>query len=315
MRLKFSEYIEVQDYEYYSDIQEKLIMFNNGAKYGQIVFLAGGAGSGKGFAIKNFIQGENFKVRDVDELKTAFQALTKLGKIDIRKYLSKLSKKDAELLQKEVIDKGIPPHSLDLRKPLHVYLLHMLVKVSGLKEKTLEALLKGAKEDKLPNIIFDITLKQMSDITNVLPLLSQVGYDAKDIHVTWVLTNYKTAITNNLSRDRVVPEDILLQTHSGAAQTVFSMVKKGMPRGVDGAVNVILNNRENTIPFIDPKTGKPYLNKKGEIVVKDFTYLNLKKEGKPFHKEMIVKRQLLDWIKDNVPPGALSTSELEAEDE
>ena len=35
-------------------LEEKLIMLSNGKKYGQIVFLAGGAGSGKGFAMFNF---------------------------------------------------------------------------------------------------------------------------------------------------------------------------------------------------------------------------------------------------------------------
>jgi hypothetical protein len=315
MRLSFSEFLEAQDYEHYSDLQEKLILFNKGAKYGQVVFLAGGAGSGKGFAIKNFIQGENFKVRDVDELKKAFQKLSELDKIDISRYGNKLSAKDKELFQKEVVEKGIPPYKLDLRQPKHVYLLHMLVKVAGLKERTLDALLKGAMKGRLPNIIFDVTLKEISDITSVLPLLEKAGYNSKDIHITWVLTNYKAAIKNNSSRDRVVPEDILLKTHEGAAQTMFSMVKSGTPRGVDGAVNVILNNRENTIPYLDAKTGKPYKDRKGEIVVKDFTYLNLKKEGKPFNKEKFVQKQLFDWIADNVPETALSTKELDTTNE
>jgi len=33
-------------------LEEKLILYGQGKRYGQIVFLAGGAGSGKGFAIK-----------------------------------------------------------------------------------------------------------------------------------------------------------------------------------------------------------------------------------------------------------------------
>ena len=40
--------------------------------------MAGGAGSGKGFAIKNFIEGEKFKIRDPDEIKKAFLRLAKL---------------------------------------------------------------------------------------------------------------------------------------------------------------------------------------------------------------------------------------------
>jgi len=44
----FSEFKESQEY-----LEEKLVLINNGKKYGQIVFLAGGAGSGKGFASDN----------------------------------------------------------------------------------------------------------------------------------------------------------------------------------------------------------------------------------------------------------------------
>jgi dephospho-CoA kinase len=59
--------------------------------------MAGGAGSGKGFAINNFIDAAGFKVRDVDEMKTAVAKLDKLGKFSIdawyKKYGNKLSDK------------------------------------------------------------------------------------------------------------------------------------------------------------------------------------------------------------------------------
>ena len=58
-------------------LSERLISFNNGKKTGQIVFLAGGAGSGKGFAISNFMDASSFKVRDVDEWKKMFLRLDK----------------------------------------------------------------------------------------------------------------------------------------------------------------------------------------------------------------------------------------------
>ena len=46
-----------------------------------IVFLAGGAGSGKGFAISHFMEKEKFKVRDVDEWKKAFMKLADTKKL------------------------------------------------------------------------------------------------------------------------------------------------------------------------------------------------------------------------------------------
>ena len=50
-------------------LTEKQIIIGKGAKYGQVVFLAGGAGSGKGFATTHFLEGTKFKIRDVDEWK------------------------------------------------------------------------------------------------------------------------------------------------------------------------------------------------------------------------------------------------------
>ena len=127
--------------------------------------------------------------------------------------------------------------------------------------------------------------------------------------MTWVLTNYEIAIKNNKSRPRVVPEDILLATHRGAAQTVYSLVKNGTPREIYGSVQVILNNPENTVAFTD-SSGKPIRNASGPVV-KDFTYLTLKDSGKSAKKEIEVKKQLLMWIRDNTPPDTLDTSELD----
>ena len=314
MKLKFSEYVDLKDYKAYQ-LVEKQILYNNGAKYGQIVFLAGGAGSGKGFAVQHFMQGSEFKVRDVDKLKIAFQKLDALGKFTTQdlldKYGNKISEKDKELIKKELIDKNMKMGDLNLKTPTHVYILHVLVRATGVKDKTLDLMLAGAEKGQLPNIIFDSTFKEVSDMTDVLPKLFDAGYQPKDIHVSWVLTNYQIAIKNNKSRARVVPEDILLATHAGAAQTVYNLVTTAMPPSVQGGIYVILNNPENTIFIVDPKTNKAYKDKKGNPVIKDFKYLTLKEPGKSAKKELDVKKQLLTWIKDNVPPGAVDTSELD----
>ena len=47
-------------------------------------------------------------------------------------------------------------------------------------------------------------------------------------------------------------------------------------------------------------------HKSGSILVKDFTYLTFKKEGKTIGPETDVKRQLLGWIADNVPNTKLT---------
>ncbi len=257
-------------------------MYNQGKRYGQIVFLAGGAGSGKGFAIDNFMEGEKFKVRDVDEWK---KALMKLA--------------DTKDMYPDI--KG-----LKLKNPKDVYKIHMFVKKKNIKDKSLDLLLRDANTRHLPNIMFDITMKDASDIGDIIPKLTEAGYAAKDIHLTWVLTNYAVAIVNNRNRERVVPEDIMLLSHEGAATNMYDVIKGKLPRGLNGGVRVILNNRDNTIVWADPDTKKPMKTSQGDIIIKDFTYLTLKKEGKTIGPETDVKRQLLGWIADNVPKTKLT---------
>lgn len=272
----------MKTFSQYISLQEKLILYNQGKNYGQIVFLAGGAGSGKGFTISNFMEKEKFKIRDVDEWK---------------KSLMKM----ADLQGKFPEIKG-----LNLKNSKDVYKIHQFVKKAGIKDKTLDLLLRDANSDRLPNIMFDITMKDASDISTIIPKLEQAGYDSKNIHLTWVLTNYAVAIVNNRNRDRVVPEDIMLMSHEGAAKNMYDVIKGKLPRGLNGGVRVVLNNRENTIPYVDPETKKPVKTRTGNIIVTDFTYLTFKKEGKSFAPEADVKKEVLGWISSNVPKTKLT---------
>ena len=274
--LTFSQFLAEQY------LEEKLILYNQGKRYGQIVFLAGGAGSGKGFAIKNFMEGEKFKIRDVDEWKKAFMKLA-----DTKKQFPEI--------------KG-----LNLKNSKDVIKLHQFVKDKGIKEKSLDLLLRDVNARHAPNVIFDITMKDTSNIDAVIPKLLEVGYDPKNIHLTWVLTNYAVAILNNRNRERVVADDIMLLSHEGAATSMYEVIKGKIPKGLNGGIRVILNNIENTIKWVDPDTKKPMLTKQGNIKVKDFTYLTLKKEGKRIGPEMGVKRQILGWIAANVPKTKLT---------
>ena len=313
MKLSFLEHVQRKDFEA-SLLAEKQIVYGGNQNYGQIVFLAGGAGSGKGFAIDNFMHGEKFKVRDVDELKLAFMKMDEIGAFTLddllAKYGANIPPSDMQIIQDTVINKGLSLKNLNLKTPEHVYALHVLVRATGAKDKTLDLILDGAKKHTLPNIIFDTTFADMSDVNKYVPRLMEIGYDPKNIHITWILTNYEIAIKNNAKRARVVPADILLKTHVGAARTVFSLVAGALPRNVDGGFYVVLNNPENTMFLVDPKTGEHYKDIKGRRVVSNFTYLTLKKPGKPMTSEADVKKQLFDWIRANVPAEAIKPEEI-----
>ena len=285
-------------------LNEKLITYGNRKPYGQVVFMAGGAGSGKGFAISNFVDSASFKIRDVDEMKKQLQILNRLGKLDIRSILKKYGRniklKDLDLIRKIEKD-GYKLQNLNLKNPDHVYALHILVKAIGIKDSSLEKLLLGKNNpETLPNILFDITAKDITDITSVIPKLKEVGYKPENIHLTWVLTNYVTAMVNNKNRARMVPEDILLKTHEGAANTIWGIITKALPKGMNGRVDVILNNPEHTV-FYKDADGKTINGN-----VKGFLSLPLKKEKGGIYAEKVWKNKLFNWVKDNAPESITS---------
>ena len=288
-------------------LNEKLITYGNRKPYGQIVFMAGGAGSGKGFAIKNFVDSASFKIRDVDEMKKQLQILNRLGKITIKDILKKYGRniklKDLDLIRKIEKD-GYTLQNLNLKNPEHVMVLHLLVKAMGIKDNTLEKLLLGKNNpETLPNILFDITAKDVTDITGVIPQLKAAGYKAENIHLTWVLTNYVTAMVNNRNRSRMVPEDILLKTHEGAANTVWGLITKALPKGMNGRVDVILNNPEHTVFYTDAD-GKTISGG-----VKGFLSLPVKKEKGGIFPEKVWKDKLFKWVKGNAPDSITANME------
>jgi len=286
-------------------LTEKQIIVGKGASYGQIVFLAGGAGSGKGFAASNFMEKSKFKVRDVDELK----------KMAIK--LAKFKNDNPEIA------------NTNLGNPDDVFRLHQFVKDKGWKDETFNMLMAGASTGKLPNILFDVTMKDVGDIKEVMPQLLEVGYQPKDIHVVWVLTDFYIAVQQNAERERRVPYEILLKTHVGAANTVTDMLRGKfgiIGNHVNGEMYVILGGHKNTVLMTDLDTkdtikgqskfeqlpGKPIVrkgkfSKEEEFVIKSFKYVKLKDAGKPMKASIEFEREMLGWdelrtfIQKNIP--------------
>jgi len=313
------------------DLDEKLITFSNRAPYGQIVFMAGGAGSGKGFAIDNFIDSAGFKVRDVDDMKKAVGKLDKLGKFSVDKWYKKYGKnlssksKGGGLSPKAHVEEfilgtgmSISDVASDLKNPNNVASLHYIVDAMGLKDKWVINMLSGkTNKETLPNLLFDITAKKVSSITDVIKPLIEAGYNSKNVHLIWVLKNYHAAVKANKTRDRVVPDDILLQTHEGASQTMWEILTKIKPKGLDGRIDVILNNNKFTAKFVD-SNGKEIqvepnqMNKfkKAQPVVSGFKSLPIKKQGGGIIPEKYWQGELKGWILSNTP-DTIDFEELE----
>ena len=251
--LSFSNYLG----EIGNILTEKLIVVNKGKKEGQVIFFAGGAGSGKGFAIKNFVAADSYKIVDPDELKIL-----------------------ALSLGKKYPDKYPEYANLDMKNPDDVAKLHATIKGKGLMGKKTSLLFRKTASGNLPNIVIDKTMKDSGDFYEYLPTLMKAGYKPENIHIIWALTDYRMAMVQNRKRARTVPERVLIQTHRGAAKTMTDYFIRRYPKEINGEFYVIIGGPNNTVFYSDEK-GRPTNGKEGlPFAIKDFKYFKLKTSGK-----------------------------------
>ena len=310
-------------------LEEKLVSLGKGANYGQVAFLAGGAGSGKGFAIKNYLEGNKFKVFDPDAFKDAFIRMREaLKNPKIKSYFEmKYGFKPGTGI-KDIL-KAIA--TLDLRDPKDVATMHMFLHGIGLEGKRIANFFspaarasRGGNVDTstLPNVLFDNTLKDSKFLVGengqggIIDTLLNLGYKKENFHIVWVLTDVNIAIDQNFTRDRVVPTSILFQTHRGAAMNMQDLIFKSYGSlGINGDIAVIIGGKNNLVQkkgdeWYDSKTGKTYKLER-DLVAKipmEWDYYRVKKQG-----DMSINQAALEKIRDKImelAPKPTDTPEL-----
>lgn len=281
---------------------EKLITFGGKAypKNGQVVILAGGAGSGKGFNISNLL-GIEGKIFDVDALKTAI--------IKSEHLATKVKEKT-----------GIDVKKLNLKNPEDVKKLHMALEDPAFaypkkeQEQAFKAMATIAFNDveHKPNLIFDVTLANMSKFTNTADRVQMLGYPKENIHLVWILADVEVAKKQNLQRNRVVPEDILIQTHEGAALTMKKMVSDAdnLRKYMDGDMWIVLSGKGETTMRTSGKADPTKKHKFGEAdpgYVTSAKYFKIKPKGQnpmsplELTKIMVDDMDLVSKIRKMVP--------------
>jgi hypothetical protein len=282
------------------ELQEKLIMPNNGARYGQVVFMAGGAGSGKGYAIGNLMNGLDYKTIDPDSFK---EAVVKMGKLHAAlgikskfvqfKDINFRNPKDVEKIHLALKDWPLEQKQIAFMLFPHIKALSM--QKLGIKQGSAgkEWETYGGEKAFLPNIIFDRTLKKAEEIKDISDMLLQAGYKKENIHIIWVLTNWRVAMVNNDNRPRRVPDHILLLTHEGVGKTMSDISAGAYPPNVNGDVFMILGGGEGQV-FYSNKDGKPL---DGKTLVQSMVGGEVKdKGGKQLPRPKIPQRVIRDFI-------------------
>ena len=275
------EYIESQ----YDELMEALITFGGQAypKFGNIVIMAGGAGSGKGFVKDKLVGIEGFTF-DVDALKTlasATPAIQKRVKKELGVDLAKLAG--------------------NLKDPENVGKLHQIIgdylKLDSKRLKALYTSIMTADPERKPNIIFDVTLKDLQKLEKLTRQVSSIGYAKENIHIVWVVNDIEVAKQQNLARTRTVPTEILVNTHRGASQTMGDIVNmgKGLRKYMDGDIAFAFNKVGVDTDVV--KSGK------GGMYIKDANYFYVKRKGKPPIPVDKLEKSLRMKIKSYVPKG------------
>lgn len=278
--------------QFFARLNEDLIVLGGKPypRFGQVVIMAGGAGSGKGF-IKDKLVGVEGRVYDVDALKSLATRAPKIIQrvkdelgIDLSQYDSTKNKtalKDPETVKKlhEIIGNHLV---LDLKR----------------RDQVFNSAFTAPPERK-PNIIFDVTMKNMKNLYKYAGEMQNLGYDPKNIHIVWVVNKLEIALDQNLKRNRVVPKDIFLATHEGASMTMRNILQMGddARKYFDGDF-VLAFNQANVDAQIE-KSGRGGSHiKKGSA-----NYVYVKRSGKGIDASKLsndVKRKINDYVPDNV---------------
>lgn len=200
--------------------ERKIITFNNDTypNFGWCVILAGGGGSGKGYALNHNIPIDG-KVINVDDFKSLYIKMKQDLEIDGEKY-----------------------NSLN---PQHVAYVHKQVSDNKYKDKYINNLLNkdAHQEERLPNIILDMTGKNPKyTVLKIAEKAKNVGYK---ICLVWVVANRHEAILRNLMRSRRIPDNVLHKIHNSLAETMPPFLRDSNTPKVINDAWLLFNSTEN----------------------------------------------------------------------
>lgn len=283
-----------QDHTRAGILEEALIQLANqkDSHFGQVVILAGGAGSGKGTILKNLLDIKG-KVFDVDELKS---------------WMTRIPEWRKEL------QKALP--GVDLDKPdwlsnnENVSTAHMVAKklgIEGRQKNTVFDSVMLADHRRKPNLIFDVTLKEYSKLEDIIKYVTDAGYQKQNIHIVWVLSEMTAAIHNNRTRTRKVREDILVGTHEGASSTMADIVKNGNAlRGkLDGNIVIAFNTVRLEGRSDTEMTEKLLPGNRKATYISKALYIFLKKRGQPILSLKDLTAEVRDKLLASLPKETL----------
>lgn len=219
------------------------------------VFVSGN--SGKGYQLKHLL-GIEGKVFDVDALK-------------------ELALKSPKFKAKVMSDLGRDLDSFNLKNPDEVSSLHDIISgIYNIPNKMQQSFFSDILiSERKPNLIFDVTLKDLKKLYDISRSVQELGYDKKNIHIVWIVNDIEAAIDQNEKRARTVLKDILIQTHQGVSMTLDTILNMGdgLKQYMDGSIFFSFNKAGVDVTIDKSNDGGHY--------IKTANYIMVKEVGKP----------------------------------
>lgn len=274
-------------------------------KFNNVLIAAGGAGSGKGFVLNNVLL-FNGKTFDVDALKTNILRFGSKEESKIWQEFKKFAEKEGYVKTNL--------NDLDLKNSKDVGILHEFSKAMGYDDKFKELFFKVSRESKnKPNVIFDVTLKNIKAIDEINNYIKLGKYDKKNVHLVWILNSFDIALKQNNQRERQVSLEIMAKTHEGAALTMREILEnsENYRDVIDGDIWIVPNqvkvdssviqNNGNEIEWKGKKYSRNAETKKKNMVIDRYSAICIKKSGQSAMKYEEIEKSLIEKIREYIP--------------
>lgn len=189
--------------------------------------------------------------------------------------------------------------NIDLKNNNHNKLLYKFI-----KEYNLMSL-----NDHLPNLIFDVTLKDLSKLNDIHNIITEMGYQPKNTHLVWILNSIEVAKEQNANRVRKVSPDILTRSHNGASQTLREIIRNSNKYRniIDGDIWIVPNQvkvdnemvygNQTPTKFANTITSKI----QNPHYITEYRKFKIKSAGKECKSEEALTKEILTKIIEYVP--------------
>jgi hypothetical protein len=240
--------------------------------------MAGGSGSGKGFVLKNLV-GVTGKIFDVDKLKDfALKSSVLQKKLDDSNY------------------SNVNLFNLDLNNPKDNDILHKVLQDIKLDSKMFNNMFSEviSYSNNKPNLIFDVTLGNLNRLFDISEMAQTFGYKKENIHIVWVVNDIKTAIEQNKTRGRQVPEDRLKEIHSKVKHSLIGIFKNELDikKYMNGDFWVVFNKKGSDTDIEHSDLGGSYISKANVFKIKE--------QGKNFDSDNEILYNITNKINDYI---------------